>query len=84
MVIKKRDIEYTETLDFETRAEIVYRHLVLNESTRQIEREVLNIVGGDWESWKVLRRYKKVKKKTRYISTLSIYLVLTGLGHFLL
>ncbi|PTH94990.1 hypothetical protein BU114_13805 [Staphylococcus shinii] len=57
MIIKKSMVDFVESLDIKTRAEIIYRHLVLAESTRTIEEEVFGKRKNGWESWNVLQVY---------------------------
>lgn len=53
----KKLVEFTESLSEETRADILYRHLVLGESTRKIERQVFNESGSGWKPWEVQQVY---------------------------
>lgn len=64
--ITKGMIDFVSNLDLEIRAEIIYRHLVLNESTRLIEKEVLNTSNSGWNSWNVQQVYG-FNKKTKGI-----------------
>lgn len=57
MTIKKSMTDFVEKLDYDTRAEVIYRHLVLGQSTRKIEREVFNKAGNGWDPWNVQKVY---------------------------
>lgn len=57
MTIKKSTVNFVETIDMQTRSEIIYRHLVLGESTRTIEEVVFGKRKNGWDAWYVLQVY---------------------------
>ncbi|MDW4069917.1 HNH endonuclease [Staphylococcus saprophyticus] len=57
MTVKKSMVNFVESLGMKIRSEIIYRHVVLGESTRTIEEIVLGKRKNGWESWNVLQVY---------------------------